>query len=111
MTSTDPRTDKHRILKEIFGFDRFRPGQEAVIDTVIDGKDVLAVMPTGAGKSLCFQVPSLARGGLTIVVSPLVALMQDQVVALKLTGVKAYCINSVASRADNVASCQRAAST
>lgn len=110
MTSTDPRTDKHRILKEIFGFDRFRPGQEAVIDTVIDGKDVLAVMPTGAGKSLCFQVPSLARGGLTIVVSPLVALMQDQVVALKLTGVKADCINSVASRADNVAAWQRAAS-
>jgi len=110
MASADSRMDKHRILKEMFGFDSFRHGQEAVVDAVIGGEDVLAVMPTGAGKSLCFQVPSLARGGMTIVVSPLVALMQDQVMALKLTGIAADCINSAANRADNVAAWQRAAS-
>ncbi len=109
MASTDSVMDKHRILKEMFGFDAFRPGQEAVVDAVLGGEDVLAVMPTGAGKSLCFQVPSLAKGGLTIVVSPLVALMQDQVMALKLAGVAADCINSAATRADNVAAWQRAA--
>ena len=78
---------KYRVLKDVFGFDSFRPGQEPVIDTVLSGGDALAVMPTGGGKSLCFQVPALVRGGLTVVVSPLVALMQDQVAALQLAGV------------------------
>jgi ATP-dependent DNA helicase RecQ len=109
MTIADSPTDKHHILKEVFGFDNFRPGQEAVIDAVLGGEDVLVVMPTGAGKSLCFQVPGLARGGLTIVVSPLVALMQDQVMALKLAGVAADSINSAASRPDNVSVWQKAA--
>ena len=109
MTAVDSNSHKHHILKDVFGFDAFRPGQEAVVDAVLGGEDVLAVMPTGAGKSLCFQVPSLALGGLTIVVSPLVALMQDQVMALKLAGVAADCINSAASRADNVTVWQRAA--
>ena len=109
MTIADSSTDKHHILKEVFGFDNFRPGQEAVIDAVLGGEDVLVVMPTGAGKSLCFQVPGLARGGLTIVVSPLVALMQDQVMALKLAGVAADSINSAASRPDNVSVWQKAA--
>ena len=109
MTGHDSPADKFHILKDVFGFDAFRPGQEAVVDALLGGEDVLAVMPTGAGKSLCFQVPSLTRGGLTIVVSPLVALMQDQVMALKLAGVAADAINSAATRADNVNAWQRAA--
>ena len=89
MTIADSPTDKFHILKDVFGFGGFRPGQEEVIDALLGGEDVLAVMPTGAGKSACFQVPSLMCGGLTIVVSPLVALMQNQVMALKLAGVAA----------------------
>ncbi len=94
---------KHQVLKEVFGFDQFREGQEGVIDTLLAGKNVLTIMPTGAGKSLCYQVPALVLGGLTIVVSPLVALMQDQVAALQLAGVAAETINSSRERADNVA--------
>ncbi len=67
------------ILKRHFGYDRFRPLQEEIIRHVLDGKDCLALMPTGGGKSLCFQMPSLVTGGLTVVVSPLIALMKDQV--------------------------------
>ncbi|MCG8652487.1 MAG: DEAD/DEAH box helicase, partial [Pirellulales bacterium] len=92
----------HRVLKDVFGFEAFRPGQGEVVDAVIRGEDVLAVMPTGSGKSLCFQVPALVRGGLTVVVSPLVALMQDQVAALKLAGVAAGSINSSRARYENV---------
>ena len=102
--------DKHAVLKDVFGYDEFRPGQEEIIDTILDGKSVLAVMPTGAGKSLCFQVPALAMEGLTIVVSPLVALMQDQVAALKLAGVSAEAINSAQDRDTNVAAWMRVAS-
>ncbi len=98
-----------QILREIFGFENFRPGQQAAIDTVLNGRSVLSVMPTGSGKSLCFQVPALVLGGLTIVVSPLVALMQDQVAALRLAGVAADTINSSRSRDDNVAAWRRAA--
>ncbi len=98
-----------RVLKEIFGFDGFRPGQEAAIEALLAGRHVLTVMPTGSGKSLCFQVPALALGGLTVVVSPLVALMQDQVAALRLAGVAADTINSGNARADNVAAWRRAA--
>ena len=97
-----------RILKEVFGFDGFRPGQEAAIGALLAGRNVLAVMPTGSGKSLCFQVPALVRGGLVVVVSPLVALMQDQVAALRLAGVAADTINSSRERADNIAAWQRA---
>jgi ATP-dependent DNA helicase RecQ len=100
---------KHAVLKDVFGFDAFRPGQEAVIDTLIAGRNVLAVMPTGSGKSLCYQVPALVLGGLTIVVSPLVALMQDQVAALRLAGVAAETINSARTRDENVAAWRRAA--
>ena len=100
MTTVDSNLHKHHILKDVFGFDGFRQGQEAVVDAVLGGEDVLAVMPTGAGKSLCFQVPGLALGGLTVVVSPLVALMQDQVMAQKLAGVAADSINSAAARAE-----------
>ena len=100
---------KHAILRQTFGYDAFRPGQEEIIDTLLAGNHVLAVMPTGSGKSLCYQVPALVRGGLAIVVSPLVALMQDQVAALKLAGVAAETINSAASRDDNVEIWRRAA--
>ena len=100
---------KHRVLKDVFGFDSFRPGQEPVIDTVLAGRDALAVMPTGGGKSLCFQVPALVQGGLTVVVSPLVALMQDQVAALRLAGVDADAIHSLKSREENVAIWRRVA--
>lgn len=95
-------TSKHDVLRDTFGFDSFRPGQEGIVDCLIGGRHILAVMPTGSGKSLCYQVPALVKGGLTIVVSPLVALMQDQVAALKLAGVAASSINSSASRDDNV---------
>lgn len=98
----DPESEKYRVLKGIFGFDGFRPGQEVVVDAILSGRNALAVMPTGSGKSLCFQLPALVRGGLTIVVSPLVALMQDQVAALKLAGVRAETINSAKDRAENV---------
>ncbi len=94
--------DKRRVLKDVFGFDGFRPGQEPVVDSLLAGRHTLAVMPTGAGKSLCFQVPALIRGGLTVVVSPLVALMNNQVGALRLAGVRAATINSSKSRGDNV---------
>ncbi|MEP6827700.1 MAG: DNA helicase RecQ, partial [Aestuariivirga sp.] len=90
------------VLSQIFGFENFRPGQKDVVDSLMAGRNVLAVMPTGSGKSLCYQVPALAMGGLAVVVSPLVALMQDQVAALKLAGVEAETINSSASREDNV---------
>jgi len=101
---------KHAILKEVFGFDDFRPGQEEAIDALLSGGHVLAVMPTGSGKSLCYQIPALVLGGLTIVVSPLVALMQDQVAALRLAGVAAETINSSRSRDENVAAWHRAVS-
>ena len=100
---------KRRVLKEIFGFDDFRPGQAAAVDALLAGRHVLAVMPTGAGKSLCYQVPALVLGGLTLVVSPLVALMQDQVAALRLAGVAADTINSSIDRDANVAAWRRVA--
>src|SRR5262245_3855283 len=70
-------------LQQHFGFPAFRPGQEEAVQAAVDGRDVLVVMPTGAGKSLCYQLPALVRGDLTVVVSPLVSLMQDQVEALE----------------------------
>src|ERR1700760_3904312 len=103
------RDSKHDVLKDVFGFDAFRPGQEEAIDALLGGGHVLAVMPTGSGKSLCYQVPALVMGGLTVVVSPLVALMQDQVAALRLAGVAAEAINSSRSRDDNVAAWRRVA--
>jgi ATP-dependent DNA helicase RecQ len=96
-----------RVLKDVFGFEDFRPGQEAVMDALLAGRSILAVMPTGAGKSLCYQVPALVLGGLTIVVSPLVALMQDQVAALRLAGVPADTINSSIDRDANIAAWRR----
>ncbi len=102
-------TAKSEILRDVFGFNSFRPGQEDIVDSLLADRHVLAVMPTGSGKSLCYQVPALVKGGIAIVVSPLVALMQDQVAALKLAGVAAETINSAASRETNVGIWQRAA--
>jgi ATP-dependent DNA helicase RecQ len=101
---------KREILREVYGFEDFRPGQEDVVDCLLSGRHALAVMPTGAGKSLCFQVPALALGGLTVVVSPLVALMQDQVSALRLAGVPAETIHSARDRSENVDSWRRVTS-
>ena len=89
------------VLKETFGFDDFRGKQLEIIDTVFAGGSVLAVMPTGAGKSLCFQIPGLMKDGLTIVVSPLISLMQNQVEALRFVGVEAETVNSNNSQEDN----------
>jgi len=88
------RDQAYSILKNTFGYNAFRAGQEPVILALIGGINTLCVMPTGAGKSLCYQIPALVRGGLTIVVSPLVALMKEQVAALQLVGVSAETINS-----------------
>lgn len=104
------RADKRTVLRDVFGYDNFREGQEEIIDALLSGTSVLAVMPTGAGKSLCFQVPALAMSGLTIVISPLVALMQDQVAALKLAGVAAEAIHSAQDRDANVAAWQKVTS-
>jgi len=89
-----------QILKKIFGYNNFRGQQEEIIDHIISGRSALVLMPTGGGKSLCYQVPALCLDGLTIVVSPLIALMQDQVAALKELGVKAAAINSSISPKD-----------
>ncbi len=91
------------VLREVFGFADFRPGQEDVVETIAGGRAVLCVMPTGAGKSLCYQVPALMRSGLTIVISPLVALMDDQVAGLRASGVDAVAIHSGKLRDENVA--------
>lgn len=86
--------NKQDVLKKYFGYDSFREGQEALIDAILDGQDVLGIMPTGAGKSICYQVPALLLPGVTLVVSPLISLMKDQVQALNQAGVHAAYINS-----------------
>ena len=82
------------ILRDVFGHAQFRDAQAQIVDTVADGNDVLVLMPTGGGKSLCYQVPSLLREGTGVIVSPLIALMQDQVAAMTQLGVKAAFLNS-----------------
>ena len=86
--------DAQQILKDTFGYDAFRPGQERLIKAVLSGRDVMGIMPTGAGKSICFQIPSLTFKGLTLVISPLVSLMLDQVLSLKEYGIRAAFLNS-----------------
>jgi ATP-dependent DNA helicase RecQ len=101
--------EAHAALAEIFGFDGFREGQEEVVAAVLRGQDVLCVMPTGAGKSLCYQLPALLREGVTLVVSPLISLMQDQVESLRRTGVAAAEINSAVALQDQDAALEQAA--
>ena len=90
--------DARGLLKQYFGFDDFREGQKPLIDAVLDGRDVLGIMPTGAGKSLCFQIPALMMPGITLVVSPLISLMKDQVGALNQAGIHAAFLNSSLSK-------------
>ena len=86
--------DKYEILEKYYGYRSFREGQEMLIDHILAGKDVLGIMPTGAGKSVCYQVPALLLPGITLVISPLISLMKDQVQALNQAGVHAAYINS-----------------
>ncbi len=99
---SDPLAVARAALADVFGFHDFRPGQEEVVASVLSGRDTLAVMPTGAGKSLCFQLPAVIEDGLTVVVSPLIALMDDQVRALRLQGVAAGSLHSGHSREENL---------
>ena len=84
-------------LKKLFGYESFREGQKSIIDAILEGKDVFAVMPTGAGKSICYQIPAVVLPGITLVISPLISLMQDQVKSLNEAGIEASFINSALS--------------
>ena len=79
--------DKYELLRRVYGYDAFRPGQEELIDGVLSGRDVFGIMPTGGGKSMCYQIPGLLLPGLTVVISPLISLMRDQVQALISAGI------------------------
>src|ERR671916_497071 len=97
MASPEPGLDDSdalRVLHRVFGYQSFRGQQQEIIEHVVAGGDALVLMPTGGGKSLCYQIPALARAGLGLVVSPLIALMKDQVDALRQAGVRAAALNS-----------------
>ncbi|MGL5005998.1 MAG: ATP-dependent DNA helicase RecQ [Plesiomonas sp.] len=93
----EPSAAAH-VLREVFGYQAFRPGQAVIIEQVLNGNDCLVIMPTGGGKSLCYQVPALMLPGVTLVISPLISLMKDQVDQLRANGVAAACLNSTLSR-------------
>ncbi|WGY48369.1 MULTISPECIES: ATP-dependent DNA helicase RecQ [unclassified Vibrio] len=95
---SDALPEPQQILRDVFGYQTFRVGQQEVIDAAVSGNDSLVIMPTGGGKSLCYQIPALAREGVTVVISPLISLMKDQVDQLKANGVSAECVNSTQTR-------------
>ena len=104
------RREARRLLKEIYGYENFRKGQEIIIDSILERRDTLGIMSTGGGKSICYQIPALIFDGLTIVISPLISLMKDQVDSLRLLGIKSVCLNSALSKAeylDNVVKIKR----
>jgi ATP-dependent DNA helicase RecQ len=100
---TQALDEARRVLSRVFGYADFKPGQAEILDAVLAGEDVLAVMPTGSGKSLCYQLPALVDGGLTLVVSPLIALMRDQVQQLRALGVRVGALNSSNDGEENAA--------
>src|SRR5947209_8488916 len=103
MPSADPITELRAVIAKHWGYDTFRPLQEDAMRAVLDGRDSLVVLPTGGGKSLCYQAPAVCRGGTTVVVSPLIALMKDQVDGLRACGVSAAQLDSSLSAAEKFA--------
>lgn len=101
--------NKYDLLKEYFGHSSFRAGQEEIVDCLLSGGDAIGIMPTGAGKSVCYQIPALIFPGITLVISPLISLMKDQVSALIQSGIPAAYINSSLSYAQNIKALQNAA--
>lgn len=97
------------VLKQYWNYDSFRPQQEEIVESVLAGNDTLALLPTGGGKSICFQVPTLVKEGLCLVVSPLIALMKDQVQNLRKKGITAFAIYSGMSRKDVISTFKLAA--
>ena len=106
MSRVEPAINLEHTLRNQFGLERFRAGQREVIEQVLSGRDVLCVMPTGGGKSLCYQLPALLLPGVTLVISPLIALMKDQVDTLNQRGLSATLINSTLDPADQRARIQ-----
>lgn len=98
MMDLEGRNTPLDVLKDYWGYEGFRPMQEEIIEASLAGRDVLAILPTGGGKSVCFQVPGLIRGGLTLVVTPLIALMKDQVQNLENRGIRSLAVHAGMSR-------------